>query len=216
MSYSPYGSDYDSEGNRLLPGRGQVRTGPSTEYTLAWGERYAPLLTAQVAVAGMCLAGWPQYAESLARLMLASLGVAAGIVSVQRWWMVWRDDVPAALEQPPERALVRPDPPSLISARTGVLAVGRVRADVLPMGVPTLNRLREMTRATLRRRGVEGSDPLKSPEAQRLLSPEMYRTLTTDPFDLSRTETIKPTAGDVANAVHDMVDELQRLDGITR
>ncbi|MGQ0615497.1 MAG: hypothetical protein ACT4PW_00650 [Acidimicrobiia bacterium] len=180
---------------------------------LLWVERYAPLLTAQVAVGGLCLAGWPQHATSIAKLTLASLGVAAAVIAVQRWWIVWRDDAPAAIEKPPERALVRPDPPGLISARTGVLAIGRVRKDVLPMGVPTLNRLREMARGVLRRRGVEGPDPLKSAEAQELLSPETYRTLTTDPFDLARAETFKPTPEDVAEAVHAMLDELQILDG---
>ncbi|HEX6363634.1 MAG TPA: hypothetical protein VFZ93_11790 [Albitalea sp.] len=163
------------------------------------------MAAAAVALAGVLIVLLPQHAASIARLAVVTLAASAGLYALAvhapaAWWRSpfdrHADDAPRA-RSADEVEWIR----STLNARRQPVANG---PDLPPQ---TLRFLQPLIRAALERHGVEADH----------LAPRTRAVLDARPLDHAPWyRTHGPDGRAVADVVHSILDELDRLDGPAR
>ncbi len=175
-----------------------------------WAGRFAPLVVAQLVIAGLAVAAVPQHATSIARVALAAIGASMAVVLVRR--LRGEAEEPwSPFERPGGPPRRREEPPGLSSIRSSMTSDQLVRADVWPLTPGIQQRARAVAAMVADQRGgVDLDDEAQRPAATRALSPEVVAAVTAVRPRLSSPDVPmrRPRPGEVAEVVHAVLDRL--------
>ncbi|MEJ7845602.1 MAG: hypothetical protein WKF93_08150 [Acidimicrobiales bacterium] len=175
-----------------------------------WAGRFAPLVMAQLVIAGLAVAAVPQHATSIARVALAAIGASMAVVLVRR--LRGEAEEPwSPFERPGGPPRRREEPPGLSSIRSSMTSDQLVRADVWPLTPGIQQRARAVAAMVADQRGgVDLDDEAQRPAATRALSPEVVAAVTAGRPRSSSPDVPmrRPRPGEVAEVVHAVLDRL--------
>lgn len=187
-------------------------SGDAVEIT-AFAPRTGETAAAVALFGGLLLIALPQHAATIVRVLLVALATVAALWAIGAlvpeggiagWWR-------SPFERPSDGRTLRPSGEldrvrRMMAGRRRHISGGR------PLPPDTIRLLQPLIVEALARRGLDASDPAHRTAIRGLLSPLAWRVLVSDPRYLPRWyETRRPDMRRTADAVRQLLDELERL-----
>jgi hypothetical protein len=173
--------------------------------------RPANIAAAAIVIGGALVVMLPQHAVSIAGLVIVTIAAAAGLYALAvnappAWWRSPFDVFGG--DHRPDEAHDIDRLRSGLSGRRQRIA----RDTALPPG--TLRLLQPLIQVALERDSIDTGDEQSVARARTRVSPLTWAVLTTEPMERPGwIRTVRPDARHVADVVHRVLDELERLAG---
>jgi hypothetical protein len=177
--------------------------------------RPANIAAAAAVIGGVLVVLLPRHAMSIAQVVIVTIGAGAGLQALilnapPTWWRSPFDRSVGSSGQ------TRP----VFDETSWIRAVLSGRRQKIPNGPPlppeTLRVLQPLIRTALERQGIDPDDRRSRTAARTRLSATTLAILIAKPAKRATwLDTLRPDAHETARVVHDVLDELDRLDGRT-